>query len=249
MSRTMLIAGNWKMNGLQAALTELEAIAVAAREGPDLLICPPATLVSVAATKGVAIGGQTCHAAVSGAHTGEVSAEMLADAGAKAVILGHSERRADQGESDADVNARTLAVWKAEMIAIVCVGESEAQRDAGDALGVVMEQIRHSIPSSATGADTVVAYEPIWAIGTGRTPSVEDIADMHEAIRAQLVDQFGAEGADIRILYGGSLKPENAAEILAIENVDGGLVGGASLKAADFLAIANAAHDVGSQLD
>ncbi len=244
--RRKLAAGNWKMNGLAADLAELDALA-AAQPDPacDVLICPPATLIAPMAARAaggpVAIGGQDCHAAASGAHTGDVSAEMLADAGATAVILGHSERRADHGETDAEVRAKAEAARRAGLLAIVCVGETEAERDAGEALGVVERQLAGSLPDGAKAAGLVVAYEPVWAIGTGRTPSNGDIAEMHAAIRAALVARFGAEGEGMRVLYGGSVKPGNAAEIFGIENVDGGLVGGASLKAADFAAIVAAA--------
>ncbi len=241
MTRRILIAGNWKMNGLAAAAAEIDAIAAGAPEGPELLICPPATLLSRLAGRGVALGGQDCHAAASGAHTGDISAEMLMDAGASAVILGHSERRADHGETDGAVREKALAARRAGLLAIICVGETEAERDAGEALAVVTRQIDGSVPDGAKAADTVIAYEPVWAIGTGRTPSVQEIQEVHGAIRARLRARFGAEGEAMRVLYGGSMKPGNAAEILAAADVDGGLVGGASLKAADFLAIADQA--------
>jgi len=238
-----LIAGNWKMNGLGAQLSEIEAVAAAASEAGrlvDLLICPPATLISraVAAAKDrLPIGGQNCHAEVSGAFTGEVSAEMLRDAGAYAVIVGHSERRQHFGETDAQIAAKAKAARRAGLLAIICVGETEAERDAGKAADVVAKQASASVPASAEGSSTAVAYEPVWAIGTGRTPTSADIRDMHEQIRRQLVNRLGEAGRGIRILYGGSVKPENAREILAIEDVGGALVGGASLKARDFLAI------------
>ncbi len=241
MARRILIAGNWKMNGLAASGAEIDAIAKGAPAVPELLICPPATLISRLAGRGVALGGQDCHAAASGAHTGDVSAEMLKDAGATAVIVGHSERRTDHGETDAAVQAKAAAAWRAGLVAIVCVGETEAERDAGRALEVVGRQLAGSLPDGATGENAVVAYEPVWAIGTGRTPTSAEIGEVHSAIRAALSARFGAEGARIRILYGGSMKPANAAEILGVPDVDGGLVGGASLKAADFLAIAAAA--------
>ncbi len=237
----MLIAGNWKMNGLSAMLSNLKAIADKAPEGPELLICPPATLINRAAGYGIAIGAQDCHVAESGAHTGDISAPMVADAGAVAVILGHSERRASYAETDEIIADKARAAWAAGLTAIICVGETELERDAGAALSIVAGQIDGSVPQGATAANTVVAYEPIWAIGTGRTPTLTEIAEVHDSIRAQLSNRFGADGAQMRILYGGSMKPDNAAEILAIPNVDGGLVGGASLKAADFLAIARAA--------
>ncbi|MEL6582765.1 MAG: triose-phosphate isomerase [Pseudomonadota bacterium] len=243
MPRT-LIAGNWKMNGVAASLSEVEALAASiGSPNCDVLICPPATLLArMAAMAGpVAVGGQDCHANPSGAHTGDVSAEMIAEAGGTAVIVGHSERRTDHGESDATVHAKAEAAYRAGLTAIICVGETEAERDAGRAVQVVLGQIAGSVPDAATAATTVIAYEPVWAIGTGRTPTNADIAQMHDAIREALVTRFGGEGAGIRILYGGSMKPGNAAEILANENVNGGLVGGASLKAADFGAIIAAA--------
>jgi triosephosphate isomerase len=187
------------------------------------------------------LGGQDCHFNASGAHTGDISPDMLKDAGAVAVIVGHSERRGDHGEGDAVVNAKTKAAWRAGLLPVVCVGETLAERDAGDATAVVARQIRQSIPEGATAQNLVVAYEPIWAIGTGRTPTPEDVAQVHHAIRAVLTERFAAEAQGIRILYGGSVKPDNAAILLAVPDVDGALVGGASLKAADFLAIARAA--------
>jgi triosephosphate isomerase len=246
MAARKLVAGNWKMNGLRAAIAELDAVLDAAADArSDLMICPPATLVAGFATRAaggtVAIGGQDCHAKASGAHTGDVSAEMLRDAGASAVIVGHSERRADHGETDAEVRAKAEAAFRAGLSAIVCVGETEAQRDAGDAEGVVTASLRASLPETALAEATTIAYEPVWAIGTGRTPSADDIAVMHAAIREALIDHLGAvQGAAMRVLYGGSVKPANAAEILAIKGVNGALVGGASLKATDLLGIANA---------
>ncbi|MEZ5764795.1 MAG: triose-phosphate isomerase [Xanthobacteraceae bacterium] len=242
-----LIAGNWKMNGLKASGAELQAIIAAsapvARKA-DLLICPPATLVQAFATRArgsaVAIGGQDCHAAESGAHTGDVSAEMLKDAGAWFVIVGHSERRADHGEQDSDVKAKVLAAWRAGLTAIACVGETQAERDAGKTLDVVGRQLAGSLPDGATAKTLVIAYEPVWAIGTGLTPTVSDVEQVHGFIRETLKKRFGEEGAVMRILYGGSVKPSNAAELLAVPNVNGALIGGASLKAADFLAIASA---------
>lgn len=244
-----LIAGNWKMNGLTAALEEAAAIAAGAdklADVADLALCPPATLLAPAAARlsgsPVRLGGQDCHAAASGAHTGDVSAEMLADAGATLVIVGHSERRADHGESDETVRAKAEAAWRAGLVAIVCVGETEAERKAGEALAVVGRQLAGSVPEGATAERLVVAYEPVWAIGTGLTPTVDDVAEVHAAMRAALTERFGREGARIRLLYGGSVKPANAAELLGVDNVDGALVGGASLKADDFLAIAAAAR-------
>jgi triosephosphate isomerase len=246
MSRRKLAAGNWKMNGLAASMAELEAlIAGAGTPGCDVLICPPATLIAAFAAKAaggaVAIGGQDCHAQASGAHTGDVSAEMLADAGAAYAIVGHSERRADHDENDATVRAKAEAAWRAGLVAIICVGETEAERDAGQATAVVGAQLAGSLPEGATAANTVIAYEPVWAIGTGRTPSLDDIAEMHDFIRSALAGPMGTEADGVRLLYGGSVKPGNAADIFAVSNVDGGLVGGASLKADDFLGIVRAA--------
>ena len=244
--RRMLAAGNWKMNGLGDSLAEIAALADACpAPGCDVLICPPATLLSrlseAATGTAIATGGQDCHMAASGAHTGDTSAAMLKDAGASYVIVGHSERRSDHGETDATVKAKAEAAWDAGLVAIICVGETEAERDAGRALDVVASQLAGSVPDGATGANTVVAYEPVWAIGTGRTPSTDDIAEMHDAMRAGLAGRFGTEADAMRLLYGGSVKPGNAAEIFGLENVDGGLVGGASLKAADFAGIVKAA--------
>jgi triosephosphate isomerase len=245
MPRRKLAAGNWKMNGLTGALAEIDALAAGLVAGCDVLICPPATLLAPMAARaagtGIAVGGQDCHAAASGAHTGDISAEMLADAGATAVIVGHSERRADHGEADAEVRAKAEAAWRAGLITIVCVGETEAERDAGAALRVVGGQVAGSVPDGATAANTVVAYEPVWAIGTGRTPTLAEIAEVHDFLRAELTGRFGGAADGIRLLYGGSVKPGNAAEIFAVSNVDGGLVGGASLKAADFAGIVAAA--------
>jgi triosephosphate isomerase (TIM) len=242
-----LIAGNWKMNGLAASLAEIDAIraGLAERDGAaDAMVCPPATLVGRAAERAAGsalmIGGQDCHPKASGAHTGDVSAEMLADAGAVAVIVGHSERRTDHGEDDALVRAKAEAARRAGLSAIVCVGETEAERDAGQAERIVERQLAGSLPDGPADG-LVVAYEPVWAIGTGRTPSEGDIAAMHAHIRAWLESRFAEAGGSIAILYGGSMKPDNAAAILGVANVDGGLVGGASLKAKDFLAILDAA--------
>ncbi len=232
-----LIAGNWKMNGLTASLAEIEAVALMAEQAPppaDLLICPPATLISRAATVAagrLAIGGQDCHGEVCGAYTGDIAAQMLKDAGASAVILGHSERRHFHGETDDQVAAKTRAAWAAGLMAIVCVGETEAQRDDGEALNIVGRQIAGSLPQGAGPDNTAIAYEPVWAIGTGRTPTLAEIGQMHAHIRKSL------GGGTIRILYGGSVKPANAREILAVAEVGGALVGGASLKARDFHAI------------
>ncbi|MEZ5925136.1 MAG: triose-phosphate isomerase [Hyphomicrobiaceae bacterium] len=242
-SRTPLVAGNWKMNGLLAALAEARQVArgCGPSTAPDVLICPPATLVrpmaeALSASK-VLIGGQDCHAKAAGAHTGDVSAEMLKDAGAVAVIVGHSERRADHGERDMDVRAKAEAAHRAGLIAIVCLGETLGQRQSGLANDVCGRQLRGSLPVGASAANTVIAYEPVWAIGTGLTPSTDDIAAMHKHLRAHLA----LSGLDeARILYGGSVKPSNAGEILSIADVDGALVGGASLKASDFLGIIQA---------
>jgi len=242
-----LVAGNWKMNGLAASETELAKIiagAGALSGKADLMVCPPATLIArfAAAARGsaVAIGGQDCHAKASGAHTGDVAAEMLADAGASAVIVGHSERRSDHGETDDVVRAKAEAAWRAKLVAIVCVGETRAQREAGETLKVVGLQLDGSLPDGAIAETLVVAYEPVWAIGTGLTPTADDVAVVHAFIRERLVGRFGPAGGDMRILYGGSVKPANAAELMSVPHVNGALVGGASLKAEDFLGIAAA---------
>jgi triosephosphate isomerase (TIM) len=241
-----LIAGNWKMNGLKASMTELEAMlagAAGVAAKCDLLVCPPATLLaafaeSVRGSKIVSVGAQDCHPKASGAHTGDLSAEMLADAGAKAIIVGHSERRADHGESDALVRQKAEAVWRAGLTAIVCIGETREQRDTGKTLDICGTQLKGSLPDGSTAANLVVAYEPVWAIGTGLTPTAADVEQVHRFIRETLTSRFGGEGAAVRILYGGSVKPSNAAELMGVANVNGALVGGASLKATDFLAIA-----------
>ncbi|MCE6951573.1 triose-phosphate isomerase [Cereibacter sphaeroides] len=232
-----LAAGNWKMNGTEADLAEIDAL-MAAHPAPkcEVLICPPATLIArmaAHATSDLMVGGQDCHPKVSGAHTGDISAAMLVDAGASHVILGHSERRADHGESDSLVRMKAEAAHAAGLVAIVCVGETEAQRDAGRTLDVIGAQLAGSVPDGATAGNTVIAYEPVWAIGTGRTPTTAEIAEVHAFLRARLADRF-ADAAGFRLLYGGSVKPSNAAEIFAVANVDGALVGGASLKSADF---------------
>ena len=240
-----LVAGNWKMNGLAASQGELAKIVAGAGTlagRTDLMICPPATLivsfVSAARGSGVTIGGQDCHAEASGAHTGDISAEMLADAGARAVIAGHSERRTDHHETDALVRAKVQAAWRAKLTAIVCVGEHRAERELGKTLDVVGRQLAGSVPDGASAANLVVAYEPVWAIGTGLTPTPSDVAQAHAFVRKRLLDRFNAEGGRTRILYGGSVKPANAAELLTISDVNGALVGGASLNAQDFLGIA-----------
>lgn len=243
-----LVAGNWKMNGTRAFLKELvamgEAYDATLKAKVELMICPPAQLLftAAAATLGsrIAIGGQDCHTATSGAYTGEISAEMLADAGATAVILGHSERRQYFRETDALVAEKAAAAHRAGLLAIICVGETQAEREAGKTLAVVGRQVARSIPEGATPDTVVVAYEPVWAIGTGLTPTTADVAEVHALIRKKLVARHGKQAAGIRILYGGSVKPSNAKELMSVPNVDGALVGGASLKAADFLAIAAA---------
>ena len=240
-----MVVGNWKMNGLSASLAEVTAIAAGAPNGVDLIICPPVTLLAgfAGALQGtrLGLGAQDCHTGLKGAHTGDIAPEMLADVGAVAVIVGHSERRADHHETDALVREKTKAVLRAGLSAIICVGETEAERDAGDTLMVVRKQLAGSIPEHSTLDKIIVAYEPVWAIGTGRTPSVNDVAEVHAAIRIAMEQAFGAAGSGVCLLYGGSVKPSNAAELLHVPNVDGALVGGASLKAEDFLAIANAA--------
>jgi len=239
-----LVAGNWKMNGLAAQLGEAQAVRDALVKSPDagvdVMICPPATLLAQMAwtVKGasVLLGGQDCHAEASGAHTGDIAAEMLAGAGATAVIVGHSERRAAHGELDRVVRAKASAAHRAGLTAIVCVGETAGERAAGLTEDVVRRQLAGSLPEGSTAANTVIAYEPVWAIGTGLTPTA-DVARVHAAIRQALTARFPAEGAGMRILYGGSVKPSNARELLSIKDVDGALVGGSSLKAADFLGI------------
>jgi len=244
--RRKLVAGNWKMNGLRTALLEVESMIAGARAlgRVDLAICPPATLASqvgdVLQGSPIGLGGQDCHAKANGAFTGDVSAEMWADLGARFVIVGHSERRQHHGETDAIVAAKAAAVCRAGLIPIICVGESLAERDAGKTLAVIATQLAGSIPDEAGRADTVIAYEPVWAIGTGRTPTVAQVEEVHQAVGRALDARFGAAGLQIRVLYGGSVKPDNAAELMAVTGVDGALVGGASLKAADFLAIARA---------
>jgi triosephosphate isomerase len=244
-ARRPLVAGNWKMNGLAASATEFGKI-VAGAAGlagqADVMICPPATLLSTlaAAAKGspVAIGGQDCHAEPTGAFTGDIAAEMLADAGATAVIVGHSERRTIHKETDAQVRAKALAAWRAGLTAIVCIGETKAEREAGQTLDVLGRQLDGSLPDGATGVNLVVAYEPVWAIGSGLTPTLADVAQSHGFTRRRLAERYGAAAQAIRILYGGSVKASNARELMAAGDVDGALVGGASLKADEFLAIA-----------
>jgi triosephosphate isomerase len=241
-----LIAGNWKMNGLKSSSVEFEVMLVGAPDvaaKADLLVCPPATLIPAFADKArgsrtLKVGAQDCHPKPSGAHTGDISAEMLADAGASAVIVGHSERRADHGETDVEVRQKAEAAWRAGLTAIVCIGETQHQRDAGHTLEICGGQLNLSLPDGARSDNLVVAYEPVWAIGTGLTPTLGDVEQIHRFIRELLMARFNGEGAAIRILYGGSVKPSNARELMAVANVNGALVGGASLKAADFLAIA-----------
>ena len=246
--RRPIAAGNWKMNGLKASMAEVEALNAALESGTDarceVLLCPPFTLLgafdAALANSSIQHGAQDCHMNESGAHTGDISAQMLKDTGCSHVIVGHSERRADHGEGDATVRAKADAVHGAGLVAIICVGETDAERDAGRALDVVNGQLAGSLPDAATAANTVVAYEPVWAIGTGRTPTPADVEEVHGAIRQSLVARFGSEGEGMRVLYGGSVKPSNAKELMSVPNVDGALVGGASLKAADFNGIIDA---------
>jgi triosephosphate isomerase (TIM) len=245
-ARRPLVAGNWKMNGLKSSADEVDRLVTAAGglKRLDLMVCPPATLVADFAERAkgskLLIGGQDCHPEAAGAFTGDIAAEMLADAGASAVIVGHSERRTYHGEDDATVRRKALAAWRAKLIAIVCIGETEAEREGGRTLDVVGRQLAGSLPDDASAADLVVAYEPVWAIGTGRTPTPADVVEVHRLIRERLTARFGSAGEGMRVLYGGSVKPSNAGELLTLANVDGALVGGASLKAADFLGIAAA---------
>ncbi len=238
--RRKLAAGNWKMNGLSSSLTEIEAL-VKAHPDPDIdiLICPPATLLSAAvvtaADHTLAIGGQDCHAHEDGAHTGDISAPMLKDAGASYVIVGHSERRTDHGETDDDVRGKARAAMAAGLTAVICIGETLEEREAANTLEIIAGQLAGSLPDIVTAVNMVIAYEPVWAIGTGKVPTLEQIGEVHDFIRTKLVARYGdGVGNSTRILYGGSVKPGNAAEIFAVSNVDGALVGGASLKAADF---------------
>jgi len=250
-----LIAGNWKMNGLTEDLSQIRTLALSLRNDPahrcEVLICPPVTLLAqttkICASGAVVSGAQNCHIAQKGAHTGDIGATMLADAGAQYIIVGHSERRADHGETDGLVIAKARAALQAQVTPIICVGETHAERLGALAMTVVEKQLNGSVPDTENFAkrviakNLVIAYEPVWAIGTGLVPEPDDIKIMHSAIRDWLVERFGDDGADVRILYGGSMKPSNAAEILAIPNVNGGLIGGASLLAEDFLAIIRAA--------
>jgi triosephosphate isomerase len=246
-ARRPLVAGNWKMNGLKASAAELGKITAGTGDlwhKVDLMICPPATQILtfavVALGSKVEIGAQDCHAEPSGAFTGDIAAEMLAEQGAKAIIVGHSERRTYHKETDAEVQAKARAVWRAGLMAIVCIGETKDERVAGQTLDVLGRQLDGSLPEGCTAANLVVAYEPVWAIGTGRTPTVADVAEAHGFIRKRLAARFGAVADGVRSLYGGSVKPSNAKELMAVANVDGALVGGASLKAEDFLGIAAA---------
>jgi triosephosphate isomerase len=240
-----LAAGNWKMNGTRASLAEVATL-LAAHPAPacEMLLCPPTTLIAqmaeLARGSALMVGAQDCHAKPQGAHTGDISVAMLKDAGATHVILGHSERRTDHGETDAKVRAKAEAVVDAGLVAIVCIGETEAEHDAGQTLAVIGSQIDGSIPMGATAANLVVAYEPVWAIGTGRTPTLSEIAEVHSFLRGRLRGLIGDEAGGVRILYGGSVKPSNATDIFAVPHVDGALVGGASLKAGDFGAIVEA---------
>jgi triosephosphate isomerase len=242
-ARRPLIAGNWKMHGLKASVAELEKIvrdSAELRQHLDLMVCPPATLIEAfaAIADGIAIGGQDCHTEPAGAFTGDISAEMLADLGARAVIVGHSERRSYHGETDDVVRRKVEAAWRASLTAILCVGESREDRVAGRTLKIVGAQLQGSLPDRAQPEHLVIAYEPVWAIGSGLTPTPDDVAEVHGFIRAQVTARLGEAGQGVRILYGGSVKPANAAELMAVADVDGALVGGASLKAEEFLAIA-----------
>jgi len=242
-----LVAGNWKMNGLKAAKKELAALVKAVSQANpkpkcDIMICPPATLLvlcaGIAKASGVQLGGQDCHANASGAHTGDIAAEMLKDAGARACIIGHSERRADHGESSAEVRNKAQAAHRAGLVAIICVGETAAERAQGKTLRIVGQQLKASLPQGTDHKNTVIAYEPVWAIGTGLTPTAADVKKVHGAIRKRLTALLGdVSGTKVRILYGGSVKAANAAELMSVDNVNGALVGGASLKARDFLGI------------
>jgi triosephosphate isomerase len=249
-TRQLLIAGNWKMNGLKAdALALAKAVADGVRQAGwrdrQVLICPPATLVTAIAEavkgSGVLVGGQDCHPKPSGAHTGDVAAEMLRDCGASHVIVGHSERRADHGETDAVVRSKAEAAWRAALVPVICIGETLAEREAGRTLAVLETQLKGSVPTGATAVNAVVAYEPVWAIGTGKTPTMAEVAAAHAHIR-KVLGGIMSEAAQVRLLYGGSVKDSNAVELLAAGDVDGALVGGASLKAPEFLAIAKAAQ-------
>lgn len=240
-----MVAGNWKMNGQRDMLDQLALTARGVDEAladrVDVLLCVPSTLLYVATTlsedTALMVGGQDCHSEKSGAHTGDISAEMIADCYAEFCIVGHSERRTNHDENDFVVNAKANAAWRADLEAIICIGETEAEYDAGKARDVLTRQLANSVPQGASDQNTIIAYEPVWAIGTGKTPSPDDVKETHRFIRETLIERFGGYGERMAILYGGSVKPDNAAELLSINNVDGALVGGASLKAEDFLAI------------
>lgn len=246
--RRKLAAGNWKMNGDNGLLTELETLARGQSDktdkAPQIVICPPHTLLGQAAAKmqdsSIEIGGQDCHTQTKGAFTGDIAASMIAETGATHVIVGHSERRDGHGETNETVCAKAQAAWAAGLTAILCIGESEAERAGDQTLAIIAAQLQASLPDGATATNTVVAYEPIWAIGTGKVPTLDQIIETHDMLRAELIKRLGAEGSQIRLLYGGSVKPSNAAEIFQAENVDGALVGGASLKATDFQPIIDA---------
>src|SRR5262245_16336034 len=241
-----LVAGNWKMHGLTSALAEARQVRDRLREpgfaaGVDVMICPPATLVAALAREvagsRLLVGAQDCHAAASGAHTGDIAAEMHKDAGAMAVIVGHSERRAEHGERDRDVKAKALAAHRAGLMAIVCIGETAGERRAGLTLQLVARQLAASLPEGANADNTILAYEPVWAIGTGLTPTLQDVAEVHGFLRRTLIERMGPAGGGVRLLYGGSVKPDNARPLMGAGDVNGALVGGASLKATDFVAI------------
>ena len=243
-----LVAGNWKMNGTGESLAELRAISAGVNSDLgrlfEALICVPATLLSRAADsldgEKLLLGGEDCHTADFGAHTGDISAPMLKEAGASYVIVGHSERRNDHHESNDLVRQKAEAAWRAGLVSIICVGEKLEERESGKTLDIIEKQLAGSIPDHSTPRNTVIAYEPVWAIGTGKTPTAKDVGDVHEFMRNKLVARFGQSGKLFRLLYGGSVKPDNAVELLGVDNVDGALVGGASLKASDFLAICGA---------
>lgn len=244
--RRKLAAGNWKMNGTSATLTEISALQkLLPANAPEVLICPPAPLLfraaQIAANTGIRIGAQDCHAETSGAYTGDTSAAMIADTGAAHVIIGHSERRTAHAEQDADIAAKARTAWAAGLTTIICIGEDLETRENGTTLDLIATQLAGSIPDAASAENTVIAYEPIWAIGTGKIPTLPQIIEVHDFIRATLTIRFGADTANaIPLLYGGSVKPDNAAQIFTAENVDGALVGGASLKASDFAPIITA---------
>jgi triosephosphate isomerase len=246
-----LVAGNWKMNGLKAATSEIKKLDNLIKENGakcDVLICPPFTLISTfvdAGADNVAIGAQDCHMNISGAHTGDISAEMLKEMGCDHIIVGHSERRADHGENNGVVKAKAAAAQAKGAIAIICVGETIDEREAGKALDVVTSQVKASIPSDATMGNTIIAYEPVWAIGTGKVPTTTDVEEVHAEVRSVLNERFGSKGDDINILYGGSVKASNANELMSVANVNGALVGGASLEADDFYGIISAYDEIG----